>query len=244
MAETLNRAMVLAAGKGLRMRPLTEKTPKPMLTLNGQPMIDHVLDRLVETGVVKAVVNTHHLSGQIERHLSTRTSPKIIFSKEVELLETGGGIKNALNKLGDNPFFAVNTDVFWLNGPSDALGRLSNIWDPEKMDALLLLHSTVNAYGYSGKGDFNSDPSGQLSRRPESEIVPWLFTGIQILKPEVLLEMPEGPFSLNLVFDHLIETKRLYGVIHDGEWFHVGTPQGLAEAEAYLKVRYPVVKHR
>ena len=244
MAETLNRAMVLAAGKGLRMRPLTEKTPKPMLTLNGQPLIDHVLDRLADTSVIEAVVNTHHLSGQIERHLAARTSPKIIFSKEVELLETGGGIKNALKKLGDNPFFAVNTDVFWLNGPSDALGRLSNIWDPEKMDALLLLHSTVNAYGYSGKGDFNSDPSGRLSRRPESEIVPWLFTGIQILKPEVLLKMPEGPFSLNLVYDHLLETKRLYGVIHDGEWFHVGTPQGLADAEAYLKVRYPVVKHR
>ncbi len=236
--------MVLAAGKGLRMRPLTEKTPKPMITLNGQPLIDHVLDRLADTGVIEAVVNTHHLSGQIERHLSARTSPKIIFSKEVELLETGGGIKNALNKLGDTPFFAVNTDVFWLNGPSDALGRLSNIWDPDKMDALLLLHSTINAYGYSGKGDFNSDPSGRLSRRPESEIVPWLFTGIQILKPEVLLEMPEGPFSLNLVYDHLLETKRLYGVIHDGEWFHVGTPQGLADAEAYLKVRYPVVKHR
>ena len=244
MATTLKRAMVLAAGKGLRMRPITKKTPKPMITLNGQPLIDHVLDRLSDTGVYEAVINTHHLGEQIERHLYARTSPKITFSKEVELLETGGGIKNALNILGDKPFFAVNTDVFWLNGPSDALGRLSNIWDPEKMDALLLLHSTINAYGYSGKGDFNCDPSGQLSRRPESEVVPWLFTGIQILKPEVLLGMPEGPFSLNLVFDHLLETKRLYGVIHDGEWFHVGTPQGLADAEAYLKVRYPVVKYR
>ena len=236
--------MVLAAGRGLRMRPITKKTPKPMVTLNGKPLIDHVLDRLNDTGVVHAVVNTHHLGEQIERHLQARISPKITFSKEIELLETGGGIKRALDQLGKEPFFSVNADVFWLNGPTDALGRLSNIWDPDKMDALLLLHSTIDAYGYSGKGDFNCEASGQLSRRPELEVAPWLFTGIQILKPEALHSMPDGPFSLNLVFDRLLEAGRLYGIIHDGEWFHVGTPNGLAEAEAYLKIRYPGVKHR
>ncbi len=244
MTAKLKRAIVLAAGRGLRMGPITEKIPKPMVTLDGQPLIDHVLDRLTDTGVVQAVVNTHHLGEQIERHLKTRNMPKVTFSKEVKLLETGGGVKNALNQLGEEPFFAVNADVFWLNGPTDALGRLANIWDPDKMDSLLLLHSTIDAYGYSGKGDFNCDPSGQLSRRPELEVTPWLFTGIQILKPNALNDMPNGPFSLNLVFDQLLEAGRLYGIIHDGEWFHVGTPHGLAEAEAYLKVRYPGIKHR
>ncbi len=236
--------MVLAAGKGLRMRPITKKTPKPMVTLNGQPLIDHVLDRLTDAGVVEAVINIHHLGEQIERHLQARTSPKITFSKEVVLLETGGAVKYALNQLGKEPFFAVNADVFWLNGPTDALNRLSNIWDPDKMDALLLLHSTIDAYGYSGMGDFNCEASGQLSRRPDLEVAPWLFTGIQILKPEALTGLPNGPFSLNLVFDRLLEAERLYGIIHDGEWFHVGSPHGLAEAETYLKVRFPGMKHR
>ena len=238
------RAMVLAAGKGLRMRPITDKTPKPMIPVNGRPLIDHVLERLADAGITETVVNTHHLAIQIERHLAGRDRPKVIFSNEEVLLETGGGVKNALLQLGEKPFFAVNSDAFWLNGPTDALQRLADIWDEDKMDGLLLLHSTVDAYGYTGMGDFNCDASGQLTRRPEMEVAPWLFTGIQILKPESMAGTPDGPFSLNLVYDRLLEEERLYGVIHDGEWFHVGTPDGLAEAEAYLKVRYPGIKHR
>ncbi len=244
MAAMPKRAMVLAAGKGLRMRPITDKTPKPMIPINGRPLIDHVLERLADAGITETVVNTHHLAIQIERYLAGRDRPKVIFSNEEVLLETGGGVKNALLQLGEKPFFAVNSDAFWLNGPTDALQRLADIWDEDKMDGLLLLHSTVDAYGYTGMGDFNCDASGQLTRRPEMEVAPWLFTGIQILKPESMAGTPDGPFSLNLVYDRLLEEERLYGVIHDGEWFHVGTPDGLAEAEAYLKVRYPGIKHR
>ncbi len=244
MASMPKSAMVLAAGKGLRMRPITDKTPKPMIPINGRPLIDHVLERLADAGITETVVNTHHLAMQIERHLAGRDRPKVIFSNEEVLLETGGGVKHALLQLGEKPFFAVNSDAFWLNGPTDALQRLADIWDEDKMDGLLLLHSTVDAYGYTGMGDFNCDAFGQLTRRPEMEVAPWLFTGIQILKPESMAGTPDGPFSLNLVYDRLLEEERLYGVIHDGEWFHVGTPDGLAEAEAYLKVRYPGIKHR
>ena len=244
MASMPKHAMVLAAGKGLRMRPISDKTPKPMIPINGRPLIDHVLERLADAGIIETVVNTHHLAIQIERYLAGRDRPKVIFSNEEVLLETGGGVKNALLQLGEKPFLAVNSDAFWLNGPTDALQRLADIWDEDKMDGLLLLHSTVDAYGYTGMGDFNCDASGQLTRRPEMEVAPWLFTGIQILKPESMAGTPDGPFSLNLVYDRLLEEERLYGVIHDGEWFHVGTPDGLAEAEAYLKVRYPGIKHR
>ncbi len=216
MVSMPKRAMVLAAGKGLRMRPITDKTPKPMIPINGRPLIDHVLERLVDAGIIETVVNTHHLAIQIERYLAGRDRPKVIFSNEEVLLETGGGVKNALLQLGEKPFFAVNSDAFWLNGPTDALQRLAEIWDDDKMDGLLLLHSTVDAYGYTGMGDFNCDASGQLTRRPEMEVAPWLFTGIQILKPESMAGTPDGPFSLNLVYDRLLEEERLYGVVHDG----------------------------
>lgn len=244
MAATIERAMVLAAGKGLRMRPITEHTPKPMIKVDGKPLLDHALDRLGDAGVKQAVVNTHHLGEQIERHLSRRKTPEISLSPETELLETGGGIKHALPLLGEQPFFAVNADALWLNGPTDALGRMSGIWNPDAMDGLLLLHATVDAYGYTGLGDFNCQADGLLSRRPEMEVAPWLFTGIQILKPELFADVPDGPFSLNLIYDRLLEAGRLYGIVHDGEWFHIGTPDGLAEAEGYMKIRYPGIKRR
>jgi MurNAc alpha-1-phosphate uridylyltransferase len=230
--------MVLAAGLGLRLRPVTETLPKPLIAVGGRALLDRALDRLGEAGVEKAVVNLHHLGSLIERHLARRPTPAIEFSREAELLETGGGVAKALPLLGDGPFWVANGDVLWLDGPGPALGRLAAAWDDARMDGLLLLHETVNAYGYRGRGDFLADPLGQLVRRPECEVAPYLFTGVQILHARLFAGAPAGPFSLNRVYDRAIEVGRLYGVVHDGEWFHVGTPDGLAEAEAYLSQRY------
>ena len=242
--KTLRRAMVLAAGLGTRMRPVTDTLPKPLIEINGRALIDHALDRLQAAGVTDAVVNTHHLADQVEAHLKDRTSPAIKLSPEKKLLETGGGIANALALLGDGPFFTVNADTFWLNGPLDTLGRLADTWDDANMDGLLLLHSTVEAYGYTGLGDFRAAGDGLLERRPEAEVSPWLFTGIQILHPRVFEDAPQGAFSLNRLYDQAIEAERLYGVVHDGEWFHVGTPEGLQEAETYMHLRYAGTTHR
>ncbi len=206
-------------------------------------LLDRALDRIVEAGVETAVVNTHHFAGKVERHLRRRTSPKIILSNEETLLETGGGVTRALPHLGDGPFYVVNSDAFWLNGTSSALGRLANAWDGEHMDALLLLHFTADAFGYDGDGDFLVDALGALTRRPEREVSPYLFTGIQILHPRLFEGAPEGPFSLNVLYDRAMEAGRLHGIVHDGEWFHIGTPEGLAEAEEYMRERYPAT-HR
>lgn len=237
-------AMVLAAGLGTRLRPLTDTVPKPLVPVAGQTLLDWALDRLADAGVERAVVNLHHLGDKIEAHLKDRARPTIAFSREVERLETGGGIAQALPMLGAGPFFAVNADVLWLNGPGDALGRLARHWDDETMDGLLLLHETVFAFGYDGDGDFFVDAGGRLKRRPERELAPYLFTGVQILHPRLFKDAPAGKFSLNVLYDRAIEQGRLHGLIHDGEWFHVGTAEGLAEAEDYMRVRYPVSKRR
>lgn len=236
--------MILAAGLGTRMKPLTDDTPKPLIQVDDRALVDHALDRLEDAGVKQAVVNIHHLADQLETHLQDRKSPEIVFSPERELLETGGGIANALPLLGDDAFFAVNADAFWLNGPYDALTRMAATWDDAAMDGLLLLHSTVDAYGYIGRGDFCVGGDGLLSRRPESEVAPWLFTGIQILHPRLFKNSPKGAFSLNTLYDTAIEAERLHGAVHDGEWFHVGTPEGLHEAEIYMRLRYASNKHR
>ena len=237
-------AMVLAAGLGTRLRPLTETVPKPLVTVAGQTLLDWALDRLVDADVETAVVNLHHLGEQIEAHLKNRQRPKIVFSPEAERLETGGGIARALPRLGSGPFFSVNADVLWLNGPRDALSRLAGNWNDETMDGLLLLHESVFAFGYDGDSDFLMDASGRLTRRPERELAPYLFTGVQILHPRLFQGAPAGKFSLNVLYDRAIEAGRLYGLVHDGEWFHVGTAEGLAEAEDYMRVRYPVSKRR
>jgi len=236
--------MVLAAGKGLRMRPITLKTPKPMIKLNGRTLIDHALDRFEAAGVTKAVINTHHLGAQLERNLEQRVAPEIFFSREEDLLETGGGVKKALPLLGSDPVFVVNGDAFWLNGPTDALRRLAGEWDEEQMDVLLMLHPTVEAYGYNGQGDFYCDADGRLTRRVEGETEPWLFAGVQILHPRILDGAPEGPFSLNWAYDRALDGERLYGMVHDGEWFHIGTPDGLGEAERYMQTHFPESRHR
>ncbi len=232
-------AMVLSAGLGKRMRPLTDDRPKPMVPFMGRPLIDHALDRLADAGVERAVVNLHYKGEMIREHLAGRDDLEIVFSEEPVLLETGGGVGNALKLLGDDPFYVVNSDAVWLNGGTDALGRLAGLWDGARMDALLMLHATVDAYGYDGPGDFNADTLGRLTRRPEGEISPWLFAGVEIVDPAVFAGTPEGPFSLNVVFDRAMERERLYGMRHDGEWFHIGTPAGLAEAEEFMDDPYP-----
>jgi MurNAc alpha-1-phosphate uridylyltransferase len=236
--------MVLAAGLGLRMRPITDNLPKPLVPVLDRTLLDRVLDRLDEAGVEETVVNLHHLGKMIERHLSDRRTPKIILSVEETRLETGGGVAKALPLLGDTPFFVVNGDVLWLDGPCPTFDRLTTAWDEDRMDALLLLHPTVEAFGYHGDGDFLMDPEGRLIRRPEREIAPYLFAGIQILHPRLFEDTPAGSFSLNLLYDQAIEHDRLFGVLHDGKWFHVGTPEDLAVAENYMRARHFGVRLR
>ncbi len=228
------RAMVLAAGRGERMRPLTNDKPKPLIEVRGRAMIDRVLDRLEAVGVVEVVVNLHHLGDMIQAHLAGRKRPRIKFSAEPDLLDTGGGVTKARRLLGTEPFFVLNGDMVWLDGGTPALERLATAWDESAMDALLLLQPTASAYGYEGNGDFFMTPDGRLRRRREREVAPYLFAGIQILHPRLLRDVPEGAFSLNLLYDRAIESERLWGLRHDGEWFHVGTPQALDEVEDAL----------
>ena len=228
------RAMVLAAGKGLRLRPITLSRPKPLVEVGGQTMLDGVLDRLAEAGAAEAVVNAHYLGQMIESHLQGRTRPRIHLSHEEALLETGGGVKKALPLLGEEPFFVINGDILWRDGKVPALRRLAEAWDGARMDALLLLQPTATAVGYEGLGDFVMDQLGRLRRREEGEVAPFLFAGLQILSPGLFAGTPDGPFSLNLIYDRALAAGRLYGLRHDGAWYHVGTPEDLALVEAAL----------
>ena len=230
------RAMVLAAGYGRRMQPLTDTKPKPLVPLGGKPLLDHVLDRLDGAGVRIAVVNVHYLADQIEDHLATRDGPKIVVSDERELLlDTGGGVCRALHLLGDAPFFVHNSDSVWIEGAASSLERMARAWDPDAMDSLLMLAPVVNALGYAGSGDFTMAPDGRLRRRPEGGIVPFVFAGVSIAHPRLFEDCPEGPFSLNLLWDRALAAGRLYGIRHEGIWMHIGTPEALAEAERCLE---------
>jgi len=228
-------AMVLAAGKGVRLRPITLSRPKPLVVVGGRAMLDSVLDRLAEAGVMEAVVNAHHLGHMIQGHLLGRNAPRIRISREEALLETGGGVKKALPLLGARPFYVVNGDVLWRDGKVPALVRLAGAWDDGAMDALLLLQSTASAIGYQGRGDFVMDQLGNLRRRKEGEVAPFLFAGVQILRPSLFADTPEGPFSLNLLYDRALAAGRLHGLRHDGTWYHVGTPEDLRRVEAALR---------
>lgn len=228
------RAMVLAAGLGLRMRPLTERLPKPLLPVAGRTLLDHALDRLAAAGVEAAVVNTHHLADQVARHLATRAHPRVILSHEPELLETGGGVAKALAELAPGPFYVINSDSFWFDGERGALERLAAAWDERRMAALLLLQEVERANGYAGAGDFHLAPGGRLQRRREGERACFLFTGIQLLSMRLFDGAKVERFSLNRLYDRAIDAGRLYGLVHDGAFFHVGTPEGLALAEQAL----------
>jgi N-acetyl-alpha-D-muramate 1-phosphate uridylyltransferase len=237
MSEALT-AMVLAAGLGERMRPLTLRMPKPMVPLAGRPLLDHVLDRLAQAGVETAVVNVHYFPEQIEAHVASRTGkqPDLVISDERGvLLNTGGGVVKALPLLGPGPFFVHNADSVWSEGPAQALTRMLRKWDPARMDALLLLAPLTTSLGYGGRGDFAMSPDGRLTRRGEREVVPFAFAGVSLCDARLFEEAPKGPFSLNLLWDRALTKGRLFGLRLDGRWMHVGTPEALAEAETLFE---------
>jgi MurNAc alpha-1-phosphate uridylyltransferase len=227
--------MVLAAGKGERMRPITETIPKPLVPVAGKPLIDHVLDRLASAGVTRAVVNVHYLADQLERHLAGRKAPSIVLSDErAKLLDTGGGVVKALGALGSEPFFHLNSDTIWIDGAVPNLQRLAASFDPEIMDALLLLAPTATSIGYSGRGDFTMQPDGRLKRRGEREVAPFVYAGAAVISPKFFAGAPDGAFSLTRLFDPAIEAGRLHGLRLEGVWMHVGTPEAIALAEAAI----------
>jgi len=235
-------AMVLAAGLGKRMRPLTDTMPKPLLPIHGRALLDHAIDRLVDAGVGTIVVNAHYRAEQIIAHLDARQfetgrAPRITISQEPDLLETGGGVRKALPQLGEY-FYVVNADIFWLDGTVPALARLARAWNDSEMDALLLLQRTTTAVGYDGTGDYHLDPLGLPRLRGEGQIAPLVFAGVQILHRRLFDRTENWPprFSLTRLYDQAQEAGRLRGIVHDGEWYHIGTPAGLASAEERLAI--------
>jgi MurNAc alpha-1-phosphate uridylyltransferase len=227
--------MVLAAGLGLRMRPITARIPKPLIEIGGRTMLDRMLDALAADGTERAVVNVHHLADKIRAHVAGRSRPRIEISDETDLLlETGGGVAKALGRLGGEAFVVANADIVLLDGPSPALERLRARWDETRMDALLLVHETAFATGYDGNGDYFLGPLGALRRRKSGEIAPYVFTGLQILHTRLFEGAPSGPFSLNRLYDRAEAAGRLHGLCHDGRWLHVGTPDAISGAEAAL----------
>jgi len=231
----IDRAMVLAAGLGKRMRPLTDTLPKPLVPVAGRALIDHVLDKLADAGVTQAVVNVHHRANQIEAHVKGRTRPRIVISDERgALLDTGGGVVKALRHLGSAPFFHMNSDTLWIEGVTPNLTRLAAQFDAARTDILLLLASTATSIGYDGRGDFNMAPDGRLSRRPEQEVAPFVYAGAAVLSPSIFTDAPKGAFSLNRQFDRAAEAGRLHGLRLEGTWMHVGTPEAIKAAEAAI----------
>ncbi len=231
---TPKAAMVLAAGRGTGLRPRTDITPKPLIEVGGKALIDHALDKLAEAGVELAVVNLWYRAVSIERHLAGRVRPRVAFSREGRLMDTGGGVAKALPQLSSEPFYVLSSDSLWRDGETAALERLAGRWDDAAMDALLLLQPMEKASGFTGAGDFFIEPGGHLRRRGAAASASHAYMSIQIMRPRAFDGCPDGAFSNNLVWDRALESGRLYGLEHDGEWCHVGTPQGLAEAENRL----------
>ena len=227
-------AMVLSAGLGTRMRPLTDEKPKPLIDVAGKALIDYALDRFAEAGVARAVINVHYLADQLEAHVRRRVAPEVIISDEREqLLETGGGLKKARRHFGAGPIFCTNTDAILIRDSVEACALLADAWRGEEMDALLLLTPIENTSGYDAKGDFDRDGAGRIALR-SGDSAPYVFTGLQIMTPALIDEGPEGPFSTRLLWDRAAERGRLFGAVTDGFWMHVGDPEGLASAQARL----------
>ena len=230
-------AMVMAAGLGKRMRPLTATRPKPLVEVAGKPLIDHVFDRLRAAGVKRAVVNVHYLADALEAHLQRIAGGiEIVVSDErARLMETGGALVQALPLIGDAPFLCINSDNLWVDGPVDGLKLLASRWDPAVMDALLLMVPLARANNHPGHGDFHLAADGRISgRRRPGRVAPFVWTGVQILHPRLIADAPAGPFSTNLFWDRAIEVGRAYGQVHQGLWFDVGAPASVGKTEAML----------
>lgn len=228
-------AMVLAAGLGLRMRPITETIPKPLVKVAGHTLLDHVLDKLAAAGVARAVVNVHYLPDQIIRHVEGRQAPKIVISDERnEILGTGGGVVKALPELGDAPFYHLNADTMWIDGARPNLARLADAFDPARMDILLLMAAVASSIGYSGRGDYTMTADGALHKREEKLIAPFVYAGAAILSPAIFRDAPRGEFSLTDLFAKAEEEGRLFGLRLEGTWMHVGTPDAIEKAERAL----------
>lgn len=228
--------MVLAAGFGARMRPLTDTMPKPLVRVAGRALLDHVLDRLADAGVERAIVNVHYLAEQIIAYTAARTRPAIVISDERGLLlDTGGGVVKALPELGHAPFFHINSDTIWIDGVSPNLTRLAENFDAAAMDALLLLAPTTGSIGYDGRGDFTFAADGRLLRRGERQVAPFVYAGAAILSPALFTDAPQGAFPLTALFDRAAQAGRLHGLRLEGLWMHVGTPDAIAAAEDAIK---------
>lgn len=228
--------MVLAAGLGRRMHPLTLARPKPLVEVGGRRLIDYAMDHLRRARIRRAIVNAHHLADQLQSWAAAQRDMEIVISDERdELLDTGGGVAKALPQLGSDPFFVLNSDSFWIDGKSPALERMRDMWDAKRMDSLLLLCPLVSAMGYQGEGDFHLDTDGRLTRRRASEPAPFVYAGCFLVSPVLFHAAPKGPFSMNLLWDQAQTKGRLFGIRHDGVWFHVGTPDSIAYAEEAMK---------
>jgi MurNAc alpha-1-phosphate uridylyltransferase len=236
-AEVPSTAMIMAAGLGKRMRPLTATRPKPLIEVGGKALLDHVLEKLRDAGVKKVVVNVHYLPEALEAHLMSRNHGlDVVISDERDLLlETGGGLVKAAPLIDSDPFLAVNSDNLWIDGPADTIRLLASQWDDAKMDALLLLVPQARALNHGGMGDFHMDRAGRLRRRAKSHVAPFVFTGIQMVSKRLLRDAPDGPFSTNILWDRAIEEGRCFGAVHQGLWFDVGTPQSIQLTETALE---------
>jgi MurNAc alpha-1-phosphate uridylyltransferase len=234
MTQPITTAMVLAAGLGTRMRPITDTLPKPLVRVGGKTLLDWTLDEFAAAGITKTIINVHHLASQIRGHVSVRTAPQIVISDETDqLLETGGGIVKAVPLLGTTPFLAANTDAFTVNSSMSAVARLQNAWN-DSIDALLLLHPIERTHGFDGAGDFAMDSASRPIPRGSAPRAPFVYAGIQLLRPEIFKDEKPEPFSMWRIWQKLMATGRLAGVVQDGEWFHVGTPEAITATDLEL----------
>ena len=230
----VTRAMIMAAGFGTRMRPLTDDRPKPLVLVRGRTLLDHALDRLVAAGVTMVVINLHYRARQVMDHLAKRRDIEIRYSLEEEILGTGGGVVKALPFFEGESFFILNSDSVWVEGYVSPLLAMQHLWEPERMDGLLLLAAMTSAMGYEGRGDFLLDASGHIARVPERTSSPYAYPGVQIVHPRLFADAPEGGFSTNIMWDRAIAKGRLFGTRLEGVWIHVGTPEAREDAERFL----------